>query len=160
MLSVLRALQTGRAYFSNTCARYFSAWGVCYVASRSCSGTWIFDREFRDGAVAIHRAARGGDRRSRRLRGHRPAIRTVLGIFRVHELALIRRSLSGASGRPSQHRQRPRNDVSAVCGAPPFASWRKTASPRVRHRCALSRTCAYQKSPHNSDVRKVVTPAD
>ena len=37
---------------------------------------------------------RDDDRRSRRLRGHRPAIRRpVLGIFRVHGLALIRRFL-------------------------------------------------------------------
>ena len=47
--------------------------------------------------MVIHGAARSGDRRSRRLRGHRPAIRRpVLGIFRVHGLALImsgRRSL-------------------------------------------------------------------
>jgi hypothetical protein len=44
--------------------------------------------------MVIHGAARGGDRRSRRLRGHRPAIRRpVLGIFRVHGLALIRRFL-------------------------------------------------------------------
>jgi hypothetical protein len=41
--------------------------------------------------MVIHGAARGGDRRSLRLRGHRPAIRRpVLGIFRVHGLALIR----------------------------------------------------------------------
>ncbi len=44
--------------------------------------------------MVIHGAARGGDRRSRRLCGHRPAIRRpVLGIFRVHGLALIRRFL-------------------------------------------------------------------
>ena len=54
MLSVLRAPQTGRAYFSNTCARYFSSMGACvtlqadpaaglgYLIGSSEMGRWLF----------------------------------------------------------------------------------------------------------------------
>jgi hypothetical protein len=115
--------------------RIFLTWGrrarrprLRHTARRSCGVISAMIGVFGDGAsraMVINGAARGGDRRPRRLR-QRPAIRAMRRIFLVHGLALIRRSLLLARDRQAH-----------LVGPNGRACGERSATYRLRTRPAL-----------------------